>query len=117
MSIGRGGCKPFLVHCLSDSFLVVFLSRADISNFRYLELRPTVPGRGLVSVYHCNFTLDILNPGYLELRPAVPGRGLVSVYHFNFILDISNLGRVPGRGLVSGYHCNFTLDITVPLEF
>ena len=75
----------------------------DISNFSH------VPGRGLVSVYHCNFTLDISNLSH------VPGRGLVSVYHCNFTLDISNFSHFPGRGLVSVYHCNFTLDIFKPL--
>ena len=59
----------------------------DISNLG------RVPGRGLVSVFHCNFTLDISNLG------RVPGRGLVSVYHYNVTVDISNLGRSPGVDL------------------
>ena len=72
----------------------------DISNISH------VTGCGLVSVYHCNVTLDISNISH------VTGCGLVSVYHCNVTLDISNISHVTGRRLVSVYHCNVTLDIS-----
>ena len=77
-----------------------------------------VPMRGLVSVYHCNFTLDILNPRYLERKPC--SHAWTCKYMIVILLwisrtpGISNLSRVPMRGLVSVYHCNFTLDILNP---
>ena len=93
---------------------------------------------GLVSVYHCNFTLDISNSRYLELRPLsrmwivsvyhcisrtadnshlghALGCGLVSVYQcISRTADISHLGHALGCGLVSVYHCNFNLDVLNP---
>ena len=52
-------------------------------------------------------------PEFLELG-CIPVHWLVSVYQCNFTLDISNLDCVPGRCLVSVYHCSFTLDILNP---
>ena len=46
---------------------------------------------------HCKILL-FRTPDILNLD-RVPGRGLVSVYHCNFTLDISNLDRVPGVDL------------------
>ena len=69
-----------------------------------------VPGCGLVSEYHCNFTLDVSNLNH------VPRRGLVSVYYCNFTLDISNLSHVPRRGIVPVCHCNF-LSPGIPNHF
>ena len=79
--------SPGVDLCQCISVILPWISRIPVC-----RTLGRVPGRGLVSVYHCNFTLDILDLRYLGLDVASPSVNLCQC----ITVILPWISRIPG---------------------